>query len=533
MAKKFEKKLLSSAMAVALASGIGFSGSASAIHLAEDGVGQVLLAPYYTVMNGYSTEVAIVNTRTDVAVKAKVVLRSRAQSTEVLDFICYLSPADVCRFTIKTDASGQAIVTSTDDSLKQRSINAFATAAAPAEYPVFDERMISRDVNDVNEWGHIEVIGAYAAMGTIATPTGTVVVRRGMSKTDLAKIFDTDRAVLHSLTGTVNGVAGVILNPAETVALARDAAGAPTPTPAGTIRSADPNVVRLMGTIETTKDGKTDRYGYRIPALAGEIGDNVTMGVFDPGTAPAPALGDAFDGRVIANRMFDVTLATETAIGLGFSLNGGDNIYEIENALVADNVYGEYDVRSANGVTEGTGLLVTFPTRYRHRGNDVCGNLASLQYNAQDTTDTTILYTYPFTPNGWIQFNRTQYDNMEGLNQPVITDNVSGGTTVTRIDYLYAEVNALMMAPMNQWDNFANSGWFDIDLMEATTAGRGTVCAYNGVPSISFVYDWMSSDAAPAMGNVMNSQLTPASYSPELTNRQFENMYAIGNDMGQ
>jgi hypothetical protein len=87
MAKTFEKKLLSSAMAVALASGLGFSGSASAIHLAEDGVGQVLLAPYYTVLNGYSTEVTIVNTRTDVAVKAKVVLRSRAQSTEVLDFI--------------------------------------------------------------------------------------------------------------------------------------------------------------------------------------------------------------------------------------------------------------------------------------------------------------------------------------------------------------------------------------------------------------------------------------------------------------
>jgi hypothetical protein len=516
MAKTFEKKLLSSAMAVALASGLGFSGSASAIHLAEDGVGQVLLAPYYTVLNGYSTEVTIVNTRTDVAVKAKVVLRSRAQSTEVLDFVCYLTPADVCRFTVRINASGQAEVYSTDDSLKQRSVNAFATAAAPAIYPVFDERMLSRDNADVNEWGHIEVVGAYAVAGTINTPAGAVVVRRTMTKPDLAKIFDTPRATLH---------AAPLNNALEVAATGRDATDAPTPAPAGNIRSADPNWVRLMGTVETVKSDRTDRYGYRIPALAGEIGDNVDVAAVAAGVAGTfivdPKTGRGFDGRVIANPMFDVDTAVETTIGSGFSFAALDNIYEIENALIADNLYGEYDVRSNNNVSEGTGLLVTFPTRYRHRFNDVCGNLP---VGAN--------YSYPFTRAGHIQFARNQYDNMENTVLPP-TDNISGGSA-PGASYLYAEVNALMMAPNNEWDSFAKSGWFDIDLIETPApAGAGTVCDYNGVPTIAFVYDWMSSSSAPAMGNVMNSMLTPASYSPELVNRGYENLYPVGNDMGQ
>jgi hypothetical protein len=274
-----------------------------------------------------------------------------------------------------------------------------------------------------------------------------------------------------------------------------------------------------MGTVETVKNDKSDRYGYRIPALAGEITDNVdtvsAVAIIDPKT------GVRFDGRVIANPMFDVDTAVETTIGSGFSFAGLDNIYEIENALVADNLYGEYEVRSGNGVSEGTGLLVTFPTRYRHRFNDVCGNLP---VGAN--------YSYPFTRAGHIQFIRNQYDNMENTVLPP-TDNISGGSA-PGASFLYAEVNAMMMAPNNEWDGFAKSGWFDIDLVETPApAGAGTVCDYNGVPTIAFVYDWMSSNNAPAMGNVMNSMLTPASYSPELVNRGYENLYPVDNDMGQ
>ena len=114
MKMSLKKKLMPSLMAAALASGVAFSGSAQAVHLAEDGIGQVLMGPIYLALDGgYTTKVAIVNTRNDAAVKAKVVLRSQVTSVEVLDFICYLTPADVCRFEIR-NVNGQATFYSDD-----------------------------------------------------------------------------------------------------------------------------------------------------------------------------------------------------------------------------------------------------------------------------------------------------------------------------------------------------------------------------------------------------------------------------------
>jgi hypothetical protein len=98
MKNLMKKKLLPSAVSVVLAAGIGFSGGAQAIHLAEDGIGQVLLAPMFLADGGYKTKVAIVNTSPTHAVKAKVVFRSAVASIELFDFLCYLTPSDVCRF---------------------------------------------------------------------------------------------------------------------------------------------------------------------------------------------------------------------------------------------------------------------------------------------------------------------------------------------------------------------------------------------------------------------------------------------------
>lgn len=70
------------------------SGAAQAVNLANDGTGQVLIYPYYTVNGGFQTLLSVVNTTQ--SVKAlKVFIRESLNGRATLSFNIYLSPLDV------------------------------------------------------------------------------------------------------------------------------------------------------------------------------------------------------------------------------------------------------------------------------------------------------------------------------------------------------------------------------------------------------------------------------------------------------
>lgn len=190
-----KKKLLPSVMAAALISGVTFGGNAAAVEVAADATGQVLLAPIFYVKNeGQVNYIKVINTSFTQAVKARIAFRSRVNSTEVLDFILYLTPGDIWRGEIK-NIDGQSYVTSTDDSVRNLpNADAFASMEGKAASVMMFDAALS--ANDDNEMGHFEVIGAYSATGVVNTPSGSVTVKQGMSKFDLAKIFDTPLATL-------------------------------------------------------------------------------------------------------------------------------------------------------------------------------------------------------------------------------------------------------------------------------------------------------------------------------------------------
>jgi hypothetical protein len=450
----FKKKLLSSAMVVAMASGIAISNNANAIHVSEDNIGQVLLAPYYTVKDGNTTKFKIVNTRSDVAVKAKVVFRSMAQSTEVLDFICYLSPNDVCVFEV-VDIGGQAYLQSNDDSLKNG--NTFASVA-PVSVKLYDERMKARDANDINEIGHVEVIGAYAASGSI----DGVAIKPGISKFDLLKIFNSPRP-------GADGVASIR---------------------GYTTFSADPNLVRLTGSVEVVKAGNSDRMGYTIPALVGSVGDNVVAGLVNPRSfAGGVITGIPFDGRVIACPVYDTSVVqvSESAIGLGFAADCGDNTFEIEHALATRTVIGTYeDGVNKNAGPNGTSVLVTFPTKYRHRMTHVC---TAAQPTPAEVANA--YYTPPFNPTGTVNISLAGFDNQE--NSIKSADPDFSGAPETPTDRLFAEVN--MYTP--SWPYESGAYYLGLNGL----AG----CSYAGVPALAMTYKWMRID-----GQTKNSMLNPA-----------------------
>jgi hypothetical protein len=88
------RKNLTAAVLAGLAGAAGIAGTAQAVNLNPDGLGQVLIYPYYTVRDGNTTLLSVVNT-TDSAKAVKVRFNEGYNSREVLDFNLYLSAYDV------------------------------------------------------------------------------------------------------------------------------------------------------------------------------------------------------------------------------------------------------------------------------------------------------------------------------------------------------------------------------------------------------------------------------------------------------
>lgn len=104
------------------------------VSLADNGVGDLLLAPVFLASGGWQSEIKLINTSTTLSTVAKVVFYENFRSTEVLDFFVYLSPGDYWNGVIATQPSGQITVTSSDDSVLTIGGTTWASAAAPAVY---------------------------------------------------------------------------------------------------------------------------------------------------------------------------------------------------------------------------------------------------------------------------------------------------------------------------------------------------------------------------------------------------------------
>jgi hypothetical protein len=304
----------------------------------------------YLANDKFSTNVVIVNTSTNTAVKAKVVLRSAVNSQEVLDFICYLTPSDVCRFKIYQDPNDlngdgkkpDIAIYSADDSIKSpvkttatggislvdslENTTATFASVLPVTQPLFIDRV---GVGDTVNMGHIEVIGVYGVRN--GPLSGNVVGRNAanqqtfinitprMSKFSLAQVLDTPRYckditdairrpanALEDLTGVgavnipgiTTGCEGTPNNaPSELTERDNldngDGIGGPYGALLNSrIRSTDPSWVKLAGNVEVVSNDEVERTGYRFPSLAGSIGDFSRIDVDGTRFAVPVGLGD-------------------------------------------------------------------------------------------------------------------------------------------------------------------------------------------------------------------------------------------------
>lgn len=110
-----KRNSLTTAVVAGIAGVAGFAGLASAVELNPDGLGQVLLYPYYTVNKGQDTMLSVVNT-TDVGKAVKVRFLEGYNSREVLDFNLFLSAHDVWTAVVTTTGDNAGGRISTEDS---------------------------------------------------------------------------------------------------------------------------------------------------------------------------------------------------------------------------------------------------------------------------------------------------------------------------------------------------------------------------------------------------------------------------------
>ncbi len=109
----FKKKSLHAAVLAGLGA-LGAAGTADAVHLNPDGLGQVLIYPYYTARSAgaaaYNTAMSVVNS-TNQTKLVKVRFLEGRNSREVLDFNLWLSPADIWTGVVVPTADGAKLIT--------------------------------------------------------------------------------------------------------------------------------------------------------------------------------------------------------------------------------------------------------------------------------------------------------------------------------------------------------------------------------------------------------------------------------------
>ena len=159
-----KKSSLTTAVVAGIAGVAGLVSVSNAMNINPDGLGQVLIYPYYTVNGGNQTLISVVNT-TDQVKAVKVRFLEGRNSQEVLDFNLYLSPYDVWTGSIDgPDEAGDAIgagpaVLSTDD--KSCTVPAIPVAGVPFvnyQYALNNPEDGAPEELSRTREGHIEMI---------------------------------------------------------------------------------------------------------------------------------------------------------------------------------------------------------------------------------------------------------------------------------------------------------------------------------------------------------------------------------------
>jgi hypothetical protein len=351
MKMKFKSKLLGAAVTAALA-----ATSAQAVTVSNDGLGQVLLYPYYTVESGFQTLLSVVNT-TARAKAVKVRFLESLNSREVLDFNLYLSPQDVWTGMVTEDATtgGAKLVVAANET----------SCTVPA---------ISTGIGGAGE----QTFLTYGFDGT-GTAAGDALATAGAARTrsgyvEIIEMGDIEAG--YQLTGGQDFVASVthsggVLTAAKCNAVAAEwnllAAAfpdlghqvAPPGVPSAGTAGLDAVSGGLTGTGTLINIAKGTDYSYDPVPLAG-FNDGAVLSHTEPGNL-SPSLAQSINRSDVVRVAQDTGIATITTSTWNVAPATFNGVDAVSAALMRTNVINEYVVNTA--IHAGTDWVVTFPTK--------------------------------------------------------------------------------------------------------------------------------------------------------------------------
>ncbi|HEX3895845.1 MAG TPA: hypothetical protein VHW73_06515 [Rudaea sp.] len=315
---------LTTAVIAGIAGVAGIANMASAVNLNPDGLGQVLLYPYYTVNGGQQTLLSVVNTAA-VGKAVKVRFLEGYNSREVLDFNLFLSPFDVWTadvFALSDLSSGLgtgAGITTSDNS-----------CTAP---------VLKESTSGVTNYVAFRTF-TFSGTNSDTGPTDASRTREGhfemISMADI--VTDSDLSVD---TTHVNGVppgCGTFANGAETPAERDFEAGEAFVAPTS----------GLFGSAEVVNTSNGTYYSYNADALDGFT----AVALATPTSSLTPSLGQVnpptsyvFDDGILVTSSWTTT---------------SEAIDAVSSVFMASNVYNEY---AASAAGNGTDWVLTFPTK--------------------------------------------------------------------------------------------------------------------------------------------------------------------------
>ena len=321
-----KRNSLTTAVVAGIAGVAGFAGLANAVDLNPDGLGQVLIYPYYTVNKSQDTLFSVVNT-TAIGKAVKVRFLEGYNSREVLDFNLFLSPYDVWTATISQVSEDGGAQIDTVDASCIDFIPSFPYPFSKAAYT-----------------GGVAGPGG-ASYAKDSGPQGIERTREGylemIQMGDIIDGSDLYFATLHNQDGTPNG--GV------------PDCGAPVGDDVATAADLDPPTGGLFGSGGIVNVGEGTFFAYAADAIEGF--SETTL--YTTPSSLQPSLQAANTPSVVDSGVARAYVFTDGGRLLTADYGRGEDA--VSAIFMADSLYNEYLLSPSIGASSD--WVVTFPTK--------------------------------------------------------------------------------------------------------------------------------------------------------------------------
>lgn len=310
---------MTTAILAGIAGVAGISNMANAVYLNPDGLGSVLVYPYYTVNGGNGTLLSVVNT-TNEGKAVKVRFLEAYNSREVLDFNLYMSPFDVWVAQVAGNAAGGASVFTNDNSC---TVPVIPAGGQPFRTAAFDGQ---------------------TAQGKDGGPTGVSRTREGyVELIEMGTVTNQSNSTLNAIT---HGSSGVPSSCNQVVKAW--SGGGYWATQSALIDISDPDG-GLFGSGSVINIAEGTIAGYNAEAIDSFYLRASTATHTQPGSLlPSIASATSLTSDVFANGELVTTTYT----------NG---VNAVSSLFMVDNIFNEYNVET--GTNSSTEWVVTFPTK--------------------------------------------------------------------------------------------------------------------------------------------------------------------------